>query len=97
MEIDEHKYRIQLGMKLVINIVVVKLTKSEKIYLINSDIVNVYGRIFHPYGNNIIVLRMESQIGGCRRRWHESCHDLKFEHVSQLICTFDIGKKNQIK
>ena len=51
-----------------IGVVAISITieyfKTSLAFNSRNNSVNVYGRIFHPYGNNIIVLRMESQIGG---------------------------------
>ena len=45
-------------------------------YLIKSDIVNINRRIINAYGNDVVVLWVESNKCCCRWWRHECCHPL---------------------
>jgi len=50
--------------------------RTNVLYLIYPDVVNMYTRVLHPDCNNIIILRMKCQESWSWWRWHESCHYL---------------------
>lgn len=45
--------------------------------LINANIIDLYWRVLHSDGNNVIILWMKSKKRCCRWRGHESCHCLQ--------------------
>lgn len=56
---------------------IIKLSVEYQYNLINPNIIYLDRRVFHAYGNDIVVLRMKCQKSYCWRWGHESCHSLQ--------------------
>lgn len=83
---DRHICNVECRSLFKINTVSLHKIRIPILYLINPNIVYLNSRILHSNGNDIVILRMECQIGSSRRRRHECCHDLgKFENVKLIL------------